>query len=246
MGIMINGNGAASTANGRYRNMLFENNIFGPASGKVLHYGDRMHTVDGCLNRNSFTFRHNTMLYIKDSTFTSMWGREMAPQSYQLDSPTIKEDWREKLGSYSTYNNIFVVNDVSAQILSHSFNGANLIYKLDTVSGKFTLNGVETPLPYKSVVSGDGSTKNVIEKYLANGNKLGTLNSTAKEAIDAGVLITDDTVFNYKSSNTKYEYAREIPQTFSSITKIEMDFNITNDIYGNTRDDMPDIGATEY
>jgi hypothetical protein len=91
MGIMINSSDPDSPA--LTRNLVVENNIFGPARGPIFHAGSAAYA--------GLIFRHNTVLYRSDATYQSLY-RERTNESYAV---LFGDDYPELI---EVYNNIFV------------------------------------------------------------------------------------------------------------------------------------------
>ena len=88
MGIMVNGTSPPTT---NYRNFVFENNIMGPVGGNLLHWGS---AIEG------FIFRHNTIVYTPNTTWTSLYRT--------LDGSKYNVSWWPDGNGKMVYNNIFV------------------------------------------------------------------------------------------------------------------------------------------
>lgn len=206
MGIMIN----ASTIEGKeYANWVFENNVFGPVGGTLFHGGASI--------KDRFVFRHNTVVYAPNDTWTSIYpnnlatgaARTMAGQVYNLSWPSCD-------GEGSIYNNIFA-DGSQAEVYTTSslaFSGHNL-YRVSPSTGNALSRGdaVLTSLPYDEV------SGNVQDFMNSSGKTIGTL-TAQNQAIDAGTRIAVD-------------YVTELPE------------RLTTDVLGLTRDARADIGAFE-
>ena len=160
MGVMIN----ANNAGGEYRDFTWENNIWGPVGGTGFHLGADF--------AGRFVFRNNTQIYAPKDVWTSIFGRIMDGQRYNLAL------WNKPVGAgsvYEFYNNIFAT----------SF-GIPTTY--DFVGRNIFLGTKDTPLdrgqtqvkstPYAAVFG-------TIPDFLAGGGVLGELNSTSP-AVDSG------------------------------------------------------------
>ena len=88
MGVMV-GEGPE-----HYSNWIFENNIFGPVGGAIFILGADIY--------GSMVFRHNTVVYAPNDTWTSIFGRSMNGQVYSLNL----WDVAAVNGGYRFYNNI--------------------------------------------------------------------------------------------------------------------------------------------
>jgi len=175
---------------GRFSNWLIEDNIFGPAGGRLIVMGVDVH--------GGFTLRHNTVVRAPNDSWTSLY-RAMPvpidPDSYNIQmwtdstiqfTPSIFDDYR-------VYNNIFgdagFGNAHSSYASTYAFVANNFYYG----TGAAFTNGDQwyTALPCTAIPG-------TIEDFLAGGGVLGQL-TTGSAAIDAGTM----------------QYASEVPDDFA-------------------------------
>jgi len=155
MGIMVN---ATSPPTTNYRNFVFENNVMGPVGGNLLHWGS---AIEG------FIFRHNTIVYTPETTWTSPYRT--------LDCSKYNVSWWPDGEGKLVYNNIFVdgkssqpaPDDASFTLV------ANNLYKESPWNALERGSALITTLPY------------------AAGDWTGTL-LTGSQAIDKGTRLGAD------------------------------------------------------
>jgi hypothetical protein len=182
MGIMLQWSSTVSCSN-----FLWENNIFGPSGGTLVHFGAGV--------ADSFVVRHNTVVYTPNDVWTSDQDRTFGTlEKHEFNDPT---SWAYKFLMYSmtgndhyrVYNNILT----TSRILSDSsdsekqyagFLGGNIFYNLTEDSELDDGEGViTTTLPYEPV-SGD------IQDVIDSGDIPGALFPDSA-AVDAGVVDPD-------------------------------------------------------
>jgi len=156
MAVMINQNDSGV---GAFADFLWENNIFGPANGRLF--------IQGSSFEGSFVFRNNTIVYAPGDVWTSMFGREMKADG--LADPSSQyyhvEVWGNPAG-HEYYNNIFASATTLTQ--EQGVEAANLYVGADDVDA----------LPHVAI-PGD------IQAFLDGGGELGEL-VDGSPATDAG------------------------------------------------------------
>ena len=182
MGIMLQWSSTTSCSN-----FLWENNIFGPSGGTLVHFGAGV--------ADKFVVRHNTVVYTPNDMWTSDQGRTFGTtEKHEFDDPT---SWAYLFLVYSMtgndhyriYNNILTTsrtlsNSSDSEKQYAGYLGGNIFYNLTKDYELDDEQGiVTTTLPYEEV-AGD------IQDVIDNGKIPGVLYS-GSAAVDAGTTDPD-------------------------------------------------------